>query len=208
MKRIIKLNTKQLNNIINRVMIREAKKPKKDKDSKYETWCKDNGWENGVGEGCADAALDSKESSIRSWGLGFLMGSKGKSLNEQRDRNEENEISGLVSDLRYIMDDIINRSSTLEDYKRREIEDDIQSLDHKIAVLWEKVQYYDKGEEYVDYDGEPLVNPSFDDEDETFTKADERRYDDRVNYGTDDESRYDDRNYRYGNHPDDDYWED
>ena len=95
-----------------------------------------------------------------------------------KEKKEEKEISGLVSDLKYIMDDIINRSSTLEDYKRREIEDDIQSLDHKIAVLWEKVQYYDKGEE--------------------------RRYDDRKNYGIDDESRYDDRNYQYGNHPDDD----
>jgi len=36
-------------------------------------------------------------------------------------------------------------------------------------------------------------------------EEDERRYDDRENYGIDDESRYDDRNYQYGNHPDDDY---
>lgn len=35
-------------------------------------------------------------------------------------------------------------------------------------------------------------------------EEDERRYDDRENYGTDDESRYDDRNYQYGNNPDDD----
>ena len=123
-----------------------------------------------------------------------------------KEKKEENEISGLVSDLRYIMDDIIKRSSTLEDYKRREVEDDIQSLDHKIAVLWEKVQYYDKGEEYVDYDGEPLVNPTFDGPDVEYgDEEDERRYDDRENYGTDDESRYDERNYKYGNHPDDDY---
>ena len=129
-----------------------------------------------------------------------------KTINEQRDSNEENEISGLVSDLRYVMDDIINRSYALEDYKRREIEGDIQSLDQKIAVLWEKVQYYDKGEEYVDYDGEPLVNPTFDGPDVEYgDEEDERRYDDRENYGTDDESRYDERNYKYGNHPDDDY---
>jgi hypothetical protein len=36
-------------------------------------------------------------------------------------------------------------------------------------------------------------------------EEDERRYDDRENYGIDDESRYDERNYKYGNHPDDDY---
>jgi len=35
-------------------------------------------------------------------------------------------------------------------------------------------------------------------------EEDERRYDDRENYGTDDESRYDERNYKYGNHPDED----
>ena len=35
-------------------------------------------------------------------------------------------------------------------------------------------------------------------------EEDERRYDDRENYGTDDESRYDDRNYKYGNNPDED----
>ena len=35
-------------------------------------------------------------------------------------------------------------------------------------------------------------------------EEDERRYDDRENYGIDDESRYDERNYKYGNHPDDD----
>jgi|TARA_R110000765_G_scaffold421266_1_gene527281 hypothetical protein len=35
-------------------------------------------------------------------------------------------------------------------------------------------------------------------------EEDERRYDDRENYGTDDESRYDERNYKYGNNPDDD----
>lgn len=84
MTKVIKLNEKQLNNIIKRVIIGEGKKQsKKEKDSKYETWCKENGWEHGVGNGCADAALDSKESSIRSWGIGFLMGSKGESLNEQ-----------------------------------------------------------------------------------------------------------------------------
>jgi|SaaInlV_100m_DNA_2_1039680.scaffolds.fasta_scaffold07528_2 hypothetical protein len=45
-------------------------------------------------------------------------------------------------------------------------------------------------------------------DEEEVDEEDERRYDDRENYGTDDESRYDDtvarniRNYKYGNHPD------
>ena len=86
MSKVIKLKEKQLNNIIKRVMVYEGKKQsKKEKDTKYDTWCKENGWEHGVGEGCADDALDSKETSIRSWGLGFLMGSKDKSLNEQKE---------------------------------------------------------------------------------------------------------------------------
>ena len=74
MGRIDKLKREAINEAKIRVMGEAKKQPKKDKDSKYETKCKDNGWENGVGEGCADDALDSKESSIRSWKTGISDG--------------------------------------------------------------------------------------------------------------------------------------
>ena len=182
MSKVIKLKEKQLNNIIKGVMVYEGKKQsKKEKDTKYDTWCKENGWEHGVGEGCADDALDSKESSIRSWGLGFLMGSKGKSLNEQSSSHTTEDM----------MDNLGERILGL----LGEFEDRLEA-EHLVSIL--QVIANDLRREY-EYEDEG---------DETFTKEDERAYDDRVNYGTDDESMYDDRNYQYGNHPDDDYWED
>ena len=56
---------------------RKKRKPKKKiEDDKYTTWCKEHGWEHGVGEGCVDDALDSKDGNIRSWAIGFMMGDK------------------------------------------------------------------------------------------------------------------------------------
>ena len=73
----IKLTETELTNIIKKV-ITERKKPKRKpvEDSKYTKWCKENNWENGVGQGCADDALDSEDGEIRSWAIGFLMGNK------------------------------------------------------------------------------------------------------------------------------------
>lgn len=59
------------------------KKAKKSKDSEYDTWCKEHGWENGVSKGCADDALDSNNNFIRAWALGFIMGNKEDDLNEE-----------------------------------------------------------------------------------------------------------------------------
>lgn len=84
MGKLIKLKEQDIYQLVKRVM-GEAKKSKKENDSPYDAWCKENGYEHGVGIGCADAALDSKESTIRSWGLGYLMGSKINTLKEETD---------------------------------------------------------------------------------------------------------------------------
>ena len=54
---------------------RKKRKPKVE-DTKYDKWCKEHGWEHGVGEGCADDALDSEDTHMRSWAIGFMMGDK------------------------------------------------------------------------------------------------------------------------------------
>ena len=83
--------------------------------------------------------------------------------------------------MRETLNDIMNNIDILDERKRSEIEDDLQTLEHKLDVLWEKVKYLNLPDE------------------------DDNRYDDREIYPIDDESRYDDRNYKYGNNPDDDY---
>ena len=44
-----------------------------------------------------------------------------------------------VEEMKEALEDILNNIDVLEDYKRKEIEDDLYSLDHKLAVLWEKI---------------------------------------------------------------------
>ena len=65
------------------VELNERKKRKrKIEDSKYTKWCKEHGWEEGVGQGCADDALDSEDTDIKSWAIRFLMGHIETSMNE------------------------------------------------------------------------------------------------------------------------------
>ena len=73
-----------------------------------------------------------------------------------------------------------------------------------------KTRTIEDGSQLFEYpDGSWGFNdPREDEEDDINFRQTGRRYDDRVNYGTDDESRYDDRNYQYGNNPDDDLNED
>ena len=60
-----------------RYMNEKKRKPKvKVPDTKYTTWCKEHGWEDGVGQGCADDALDSEDYQMRSWAIGFITGMK------------------------------------------------------------------------------------------------------------------------------------
>ena len=102
------------------------------------------------------------------------------------DRKEIEEIINVagfinkVEEMRDSMDDLIKGVDILDEWKKKEIENIIQSLDHNLNVLWEKVKYLNLPDE------------------------DGNRYDDREIYPIDDESRYDDRNYQYGNNPDDD----
>ena len=71
------LSESDLKRVINRAITeRKKRKPKKIEDNKYTTWCKEHGWEHGVGEGCAEDALDSKDVQMRSWAIGFMMGDK------------------------------------------------------------------------------------------------------------------------------------
>tara|TARA_Y100000310_G_scaffold117456_1_gene116205 strand:+ start:1203 stop:2003 length:801 start_codon:yes stop_codon:yes gene_type:complete len=71
------LSESDLKRVINRAITeRKKRKPKKIEDNKYTTWCKEHGWEHGVGEGCAEDALDSKDVHMRSWAIGFMMGDK------------------------------------------------------------------------------------------------------------------------------------
>jgi len=82
----IKLTESALRRIIKRVINeRKKRKPKPVEDTKYTLWCKENGWEDGVGEGCADDALDSEDGQIRSWAIGFLMGHTETALHEGQD---------------------------------------------------------------------------------------------------------------------------
>ena len=203
MKKVIKLKEQDLYQLVKRVM-NEAKKTKKENDSQYDTWCKENGYEYGVGAGCADAALDSKESTIRSWGLGYLMGSKRNTLKEETDPYANKRYDPATDE--WVVNKVEEmKDNRLVDYLRPLVDQGIIDSDVRDDIL-DLAGAYDKGEEYVDYDGEPLVNPTFDGPDVEYgDEEDERRYDDRENYGTDDESRYDERNYQYGNHPDDDY---
>ena len=73
----------RLRRIVERVIL-ERKKPKRKpvEDSKYTKWCKEHGWERGVGEGCADDALESEDVQMRSWAIGFLMGHPETTMNE------------------------------------------------------------------------------------------------------------------------------
>ena len=66
--------------------ITERKKPKRKpvEDSKYTKWCKEHGWEHGVGQGCADDALDSEDYQIRSWAIGFITGMNESTMNEHK----------------------------------------------------------------------------------------------------------------------------
>ncbi len=136
MSKIIKLNEKQLNNIVNKVMGEGKKQPKKEKDSKYDKWCKEHGFENGVGSGCADAALDSKEGTIIRWGIRFLMSDKDTTIKEQRfdpDRYQETSDNGYDRLMEYlqplvdqdiihsdIRDDILNLAGDYADDMWRE----------------------------------------------------------------------------------------
>jgi len=212
MKKVIKLKESDIHRMVRKVM-GEAKKTKKENDSPYDSWCKENGYEHGVGIGCADAALDSKESTIRSWGLGYLMGSKINTLKEETDpyankrydaesdewvgKNDEDKYLSGPHDKEYI-EGIINgdRHNKLVGY----LQSLISSEGFTVAEIWKAIKHgltpqIKVNDRYVM--GEPDV--------EYGDEEDERRYDDRENYGTDDESRYDERNYKYGNHPDDDY---
>jgi len=72
----IKLTETTLQRIVKRVINERKKRKRKVEDSKYTKWCKENDWEDGVGQGCADDALDSEDVEIRSWAIGFLMGNK------------------------------------------------------------------------------------------------------------------------------------
>ena len=79
--RKIKLRESELITIIKRAInesiINEGKKRKrKIEDDKYTMWCKEHGWEHGIGEGCVDDALDSEDVQIRSWAIGFILGMK------------------------------------------------------------------------------------------------------------------------------------
>ena len=79
----IKLTETELTNIIKKV-ITERKKPKRKpvEDTKYTKWCKEHGWEHGVGQGCADDALDSEDYDMRSWAIGFITGMKESIINK------------------------------------------------------------------------------------------------------------------------------
>ena len=44
-----------------------------------------------------------------------------------------------VEEMKEALEDILNNIDVLEDYKRKEIEEDLYSIDHKLAVLWEKI---------------------------------------------------------------------
>ena len=101
-----------------------------------------------------------------------------KTLNEQIDQFSTEDW----------IDDMWNRIiSVVGDYEQVLSTEDIMSTLMLVA---------DSVDPVGDYDGPDV---------EYGDEEDERRYDDRVNYGIDDESRYDERNYQYGNHPDDDY---
>ena len=80
----IKLTESGLLNVVQKVINERKKRKRKVEETKYSTWCKENGWEDGVGKGCADDALDSEDGQIRSWAIGFIMGNKETAINEHQ----------------------------------------------------------------------------------------------------------------------------
>jgi hypothetical protein len=82
--KVIRLKEQDIQRIVKRVLNERQREtqPKKEKDSEYDIWCKEHGFEHGVGLGCADKALDSKEGTIIRWGIRFLMGDKGTTIKE------------------------------------------------------------------------------------------------------------------------------
>ena len=97
MGRIEKLKRQAINEANIRLM-GEAKKSKKSKDSEYDTWCKEHGWENGVSKECANDALDSNNNFIRAWALGFIMGNTEE---EDERRYDDRQVRPLDDESRY-----------------------------------------------------------------------------------------------------------
>ena len=110
MKRKIKLTESNLIRIIKKV-ITERKKPKrKVEDTKYAKWCKEHGWEHGVGQGCADDALDSKDIQMRSWAIGFILGMKESTMDKG---NKLHEQTGLYLSYDEFLEEMLQRGQNL-----------------------------------------------------------------------------------------------
>ena len=118
-------------------------------------------------------------------------------------KNDDDKYLSGPHDKEYI-EGIINGDSNQETEDRHNklvgyLQSLISSEGFTVAEIWKAIKHgltpqIKVNDRYVM--GEPDV--------EYGDEEDERRYDDRENYGTDDESRYDDRNYKYGNNPDED----
>ena len=104
-------------------------------------------------------------------------------------------------DIKRIVERTINEQSfDVDRYQETEDTSYNRLVDYLQPLVDEGIIDSDIRDDILDLAGAYADGPDVEYGDE----EDERRYDDRVNYGTDDESRYDDRNYKYGNNPDED----
>ena len=143
--------------------ITERKKPKrKVEDSKYTKWCKEHGWEHGVGQGCADDALDSKDIQMRSWAIGFILGMKEGKLPQKTIKEED--LGGMTSDPRIMAREYGNIPETPEAKAAEQI---FKLFDHKIGawtispdhrVTQETQQYLNDWKEDVKSQLEVIIN--------------------------------------------------
>ena len=130
----IKLTEFELTKIISKVvseqkryMNEKKRKPKRKpvEDSKYTKWCKEHGWEDGVGQGCADDALDSEDYQMRSWAIGFITGIKEgrlsqKTITEQSDVDSEEEHDLDINTLNIKIREMSDKLNELQaDYVRK-----------------------------------------------------------------------------------------